>query len=127
MKRVIPRVRSLTVASDGTGVPWSLSLLLRTFRTLPNLERLTVATIDPVSHTPHYWSAIDGICGSGRAHESLETVEFSFALPHSTSSAEYMSREGLREKLPYLAKHGILKISDPNMYVADARVCLLMY
>ena len=127
MKRVIARVRSLTIASDGTGAPWSLSLFLRNFRTLPNLERLTVATIDPISQVPNYWGAIDAICGYGRVYRSLETVEFSFASPHSTSSEEYMSREGLREKLPYLAGHGMLKVSDPNMYVPDAQVCLLVY
>jgi hypothetical protein len=77
LKRVIPRVRSLTIASDGAGAPWSLSLLLRTFRTLPNLERLTVATDRPhITETPHFWSAIDAICGSGRVYDSLETWSF---------------------------------------------------
>ena len=127
MKRVIPRVRSLTIASDGVGAPWSLSLFLGSFRALPNLARLTVATMDPISQVPNYWGAIDEICGHVRVYRSLETMEFSFALPHSTSSEEYMSREGLRERLPYLAGHGMLKVSDPDMYVPDARVRLSVY
>jgi len=118
---VIPRVRSLTIASDGVGAPWSLSLLLRTFRTLHNLERLTIATIDPISQTPHFWSAVDAICGSGRVYDSLEMVEFYFGSPHPASAAEYVSREELGEKLPYLAEHGMLKVSDPNMYVPSIR------
>jgi hypothetical protein len=116
LKGIIPHVRSLTIASDGTGVPWSLSLFLRTFRTLPNLEHLTVATTDPISQVSP-WNAIDAICGSGRVYDLLEMVEFSFGSPHPTSSPEYVKREELREKLPYLAEHGMLKVSDPNAYV----------
>lgn len=119
MKRAIPRVRSLTIASDGVGAPWSLALLLRTYRALHNLEHLTVATTEPISQTPQYWGAIDAICGSGRMYNSLEMVEFYFGSPHSASSAEYVSRGELREKLPYLAEHGMLKVSDPNMYVSN--------
>jgi hypothetical protein len=110
-------VRSLTIASDGTGAPWSLSLFLRTFRTLPNLEHLTVATIDPISQVPPFWSAIDAICGSGKVYSSLETVEFYFSSPHPTSGPGYVKREELREKLPYLAEHGMLKVSDPSVCV----------
>ena len=119
MKRVIPRVRSLTIASDGVGAPWSLALLLRTFRALHNLEHLTVATTEPISQTPEYWGAIDAVCGSGRMYNSLEMVEFYFGLPHPASSTEYMSRGELGGKLPYLTEHGMLRVSDPNMYVSD--------
>lgn len=125
MKRIIPRVRSLTIASDGVGAPWSLSLLLRTFRTLHNLEHLRVATIDPISQIPHYWGAIDAICRTGRTYDSLEMVEFSFGSPRPASSAEYVSREELGEKLPYLAERGMLKVSDPNVYVSDTYSFLL--
>ena len=113
MRRVIPRLQSLTIASDGAGVPWSLSLLLKTFRTLHNLEHLTVATTDPISQTPDsYWNAIDAICGSGRVYSSLGTVEFCLGLPRPGSSAEYVSRGELGGKLPYLAEHRMLKVSD---------------
>jgi len=124
MKRVIPRVRFLTIASDGVGVPWSLSLLLRTFRTLHDLEHLTVATIEPISQTQRHWDTINAICGSGKAYDSLGTVEFYFGSPRPASSAEYISREELGEKLPYLAEHGMLKVSDPNVYVSHARLFL---
>ena len=110
-------MRSLTIASDGVGAPWSLAFLLKTFRALHNLEHLTVATIEPISQTAQYWSAIDTICGSMRIYDSLEAVEFCFGSGRPTSGAEHVSREGLREKLPYLAEHGMLKVSDPNMYV----------
>ena len=119
MKRVIARVRSLTIASDGVGAPWSLALLLKTFRGLHNLEYLTIATTEPISQPPQYWGAVDAICGSGRMYNSLEMVEFCFGLPHPASSAEYMNRGELREKLPYLAEHGMLKVSDPNVYVSN--------
>jgi len=108
-------VRSLTIAADGVGAPWSLSLFLRTFRALPNLERLTIATVDPISQVPRFWSAVDAICGSGRVYESLATVEFYFDLPRPASGLQYVKREELREKLPYLAEHGMLKVSDPNV------------
>jgi len=115
LRRVVPRVRSLTIAADGVGAPWSLSLFLRTFRALPNLERLTIATVDPISQVPRFWSAVDAICGSGRVYESLATVEFYFDLPRPASGLQYVKREELREKLPYLAEHGMLKVSDPNV------------
>ena len=120
-------MRSLTIASDGAGVPWSLSLFLRTFRTLHNLERLTVATTDPISQAPHGWSAVDATCGPRKSYDSLETVEFWFGLPRPGSSAEYMSREELGKKLPYLAEHGMLKVSDPNVYVSDIRSVLVVF
>ena len=41
-------------------------------------------------------------------------MEFCFG---SASGAEHVTREGLSEKLPYLAEHGMLKVSDPNVYV----------
>ena len=113
----MPHVRSLTIASDGVGVPLSLSLFLRTFRTLPNIEHLAVATMDPISQVPPFWSAIDAICGSGRVYDTLATVEFYFSSPPPASGPEHMKREELREKLPYLAGHGMLKVSDPNVYV----------
>ena len=119
----MPRVRSLTIASDGIGAPWSLSLFLRTFRTLPSLEHLTVATIDPISQVPLFWGAIDAICGSERVYDSLEMVEFCFSSPHPASGPEYVKREELREKLPYLAEHGMLKVSDPSVCVLW---CLIM-
>ena len=119
---MIPRVRSLTIASDGAGAPWSLSLLLRTFRTLHNLEHLTVATIDPITQTPDFWGAIDAICGSARMYDSLDMVEFYFGSPRPASGAEYVSRERLGERLPYLAEHGMLKVSDPNVYVLNTRL-----
>lgn len=117
-------VRSLTIASDGIGAPWSLSLLLRTFRTLPNLEHLTVATIEPIPQAPPIWSAIDAICGSRRVYDSLETMEFCFGLPHPPSGTEYVTPEGLRKELPSLEERGILKVSDPNVYVLGARLFL---
>jgi hypothetical protein len=124
MKRVIPRVRSLTIASDGVGAPWSLALLLRTFRALHNLEHLTIATTEPISQAPQYWGAIDAICGSGRIYNSLEMVEFCFGSPHPASGAEYVSRGELGERLPYLAEHGMLKVSDPNVYVPNISLFL---
>lgn len=125
MKRVIPRVRSLTLASDGAGAPPSLSLFLGTFRTLPNLEHLTVATTDPIPQPPPIWGAVDTICGSRRVYDSLETVELCFASPRPASGAEYVKREELGEMLPYLTEHGMLKISDPNMYVSNTRLFLV--
>ena len=119
-------MRSLTIASDGTGAPWSLSFLLRTFRALHNLEHLTVATIDPISETPQYWRTIDAFCGSERMYTSLETVEFCFGSARPASGAEHVSREGLGEKLPYLAEHGMLKVSDPNVYVLDTVLVVLI-
>lgn len=120
----MPHVRFLTLASDGVGVPWSLSLFLRTFRTLPNLKHLTVATTDPISQIPPFWKAIDAICGSGRVYNSLDTMEFYFGSPRSASGPEHLKREELREKLPYLAEHGMLKVSDPNVYVLGTRLLL---
>ena len=120
----MPRVRSLTIASDGIGAPWSLSLFLRTFRTLPNLEHLRVATPDPIPQVPPLWTAVDVICGSGRVYGSLETVELSIGSPRPGSGPEYVRREELREKLPYLAEHGMLKVSDPNVCVLSARFTL---
>lgn len=118
LRRVVPRVRSLTLAADGIGAPWSLSLFLRTFRALPNLEHLTIATVDPISQVPPFWGAVDAICGSGRVYDSLAMVEFYFDSPRPASGLRYMKREELREKLPYLAEHGMLKVSDPNVYVS---------
>lgn len=117
MKRVIPRVRSLTIASDGPGALWSLSFLLRTFRTLHNIEHLTVATTDHISENSQFWNAIDAICGSTRTYGLLETVEFCFSSVRPASGAEYMRIEELGEKLPYLVEHGMLKVSDPKAYV----------
>lgn len=119
MKQVILRVRSITIASDGVGALSALSLFIGTFRTLHNLEYLKVATIDPISQSPQFWSAIDAICGSKRVYDSLETVEFCFGSPRSTSDVDYVSREGLGEKLPSLVEHGMLKVSDPNVYVLN--------
>ena len=110
-------MRSLTIASDGASAPWSLALLFKNFRALNNLEHLTVATIDPISETPLYWRTIDAFCGSGRMYNSLETMEFCFGSARPASGVEHVSREGLGEKLPYLAEHGMLKVSDPNVYV----------
>ena len=124
MKRVIPRVRFLTMAGDGPSAPSSLSLFLGTFRTLPNLEHLTVATIDPIPQPPPFWGVVDSICGSKRVYSSLETVELCFASPRA-SSAEYVRREELGEMLPYLTEHGILKVSDPNAYVLNTRPFLV--
>ena len=126
LKRVIPRVRSLTIASDGIGAPLSLSLLLRNFRALHNLEHLAVATIDPISETSQYWRAIDTFFGSGRMYDSLETMEFCFGSARPGSGAEHVSREGLGEKLPYLAEHGMLKVSDPNVYVLGTQLFLAL-
>jgi len=50
-------------------------------------------------------------------YDSLETVEFCFGSARPASGVEHVNREGLGEKLPYLAKHGMLKVSDPNVYV----------
>ena len=124
LKRVMPRVRFLTIASDGAGAIWSLSLLLRNFRALPGLEHLTVATMDPISKDSPFWTAVDTLCGSGKVYDTLEMVEFSFASPHPASGPEYVKREELREKLPYLAEHGMLKVSDPNVYVFETRLFL---
>jgi len=57
-------------------------------------------------------------------YDSLEMVEFYFGSPRPSSSAEYVSREELGERLPYLAEHGMLKVSDPNLYVLNARLVL---
>ena len=124
LKRVIPRVQSLTIASDGVGAAWSLSLFLRTFRTLPNLEHLTVATLDPMLQVPLIWNAVDTICGSKKVYGSLEMVEFYFGSPRPTSGPEYLKREELGEKLPYLMEHGMLKVSDPEMYVLGTPLSL---
>lgn len=117
LKRVIPHVRSLTIASEGSGAPWSLSLFLRTFRALPNLERLTVATIGPIPQAPPFQNAIDVIRGSGRMYDSLGMIEFYFGSPGPASEPEFVTAEGLRKELPYLVEHGMLKVSDPNLYV----------
>jgi hypothetical protein len=119
MRRIIHRVRSLTIASDGAGAMWSLALLLRTFQTLFNVEHLTIATVDPIPETRHFWSTIDANCGSERIHDSLKIVEFCFALLRTGSGTEYVKRDSLGEKLPYLAEHGMLKVSDPSMYVSN--------
>lgn len=115
LKRAMPHVRSFTIAADGTGAPWSLSLFLRNFRSLPNLEHLTVATVDPIAQVPVFWGAVDAICGSEQVYNSLETVEFYFGLPRPATSTDYVKREELREKLPHLAERGMLKVSDPNV------------
>lgn len=111
----MPHVRSLTIASDGIGAPWSLSLFLRTFRTLPGLERLTIATLDPISQAPSFWRSIDVICGSRKMYSSLELVEFYFGSPHTASDPNCVKREELGVRLPRLAERGMLKASDPNV------------
>ena len=99
MERVIPHVRSLTIASNGVRAPWLLALFLKTFRALHDLEHLMIVTTEPVN--------------------SLETVEFYLGLPHPAPSAGHLSGGELGKKLPYLAKHGMLKVSDPKVYVSN--------
>jgi len=92
-------VRSLTIASNGVRAPWLLALFLKTFRALHGLEHLMIATTEPVN--------------------SLETVVFYFGLSYPAPGAGHVSGGELREKLPYLAKHGMLKVSDPKVYVSN--------
>lgn len=92
-------MRSLTIASNGVRAPWLLALFLGTFRALHDLEHLMIATTGPVN--------------------SLETVEFYFGLPHPPPRAGYVSGGELGEKLPYSVKHGMLKVSDPKVYVSN--------
>ena len=99
MEQIIPRVRTLTIASNGVRTPWLLALFLRTFRALHDLEHLMVATTGPVN--------------------SLEIIEFYFVLPHPASSVGNVSGGGLGGKLPYITKHGMLKVSDPEVYVSN--------
>lgn len=59
---------------------------------------------------------------SGRVYDSLEMMEFYFGSPRPASDSEYVTPEVLREGLPYLVEHGMLKISDPNVYVLQTRM-----
>jgi hypothetical protein len=122
LKRVIPHVKSFTIACDGVGALWSLALFLRNFRVLPSLKYLTVATMDPISQVSPFWGAIDAICGSGRVYDSLQVVEFYFCSPHPVLGPGYVRRGELRGKLPCLTGLGMVKVSDPNAYVLRAQV-----